>query len=160
MITHPHLSTICPRSIIPHSAIIRQFTNIYMSELGEGVQVGPFVEIGGSKIGARTKISSHAYICPNVVLGEDCFIAHGVQFTNDKFSDVPQYKDMEELSKVWQSRPVTVGNRVRIGSGAVILPDVEIGDDAIIGAGAVVTKNVPSGTTVAGCPARRLARYE
>jgi carbonic anhydrase/acetyltransferase-like protein (isoleucine patch superfamily) len=50
----------------------------------------------------------------------------------------------------------TVGNRVLIGMGAIILDDAEIGDDCIIGAGALVTKGtrVPSGSLVMGMPAK------
>lgn len=51
-------------------------------------------------------------------------------------------------------RPVTIGNRVWIGGGALILPGVTIGDDAVIGAGSVVTRDVPAGALVAGNPAR------
>jgi len=53
-------------------------------------------------------------------------------------------------------RPVRIGQNVWIGSGALILPGVSIGDDAIVGAGSVVTRNVPPGVTVAGNPARPL----
>lgn len=53
-------------------------------------------------------------------------------------------------------RPVRIGANVWIGGGAIILPGITIGDDAIIGAGSVVTRNVPSGATVAGNPARPL----
>lgn len=48
---------------------------------------------------------------------------------------------------------VTVGSRVFVGTGAVILPGVTVGDDVIIGAGAVVRHDVPSGLTVSGVPA-------
>lgn len=48
---------------------------------------------------------------------------------------------------------ITIGNRVFIGAGAIILPGVSIGDDAIVGAGSVVTKNVAQGSIVAGNPA-------
>jgi maltose O-acetyltransferase len=51
-------------------------------------------------------------------------------------------------------RPVTIGNNVWIGGGAIILPGVTIGDDAAIGAGSVVTRDVAAGTTVFGNPAR------
>ncbi|HZY62273.1 MAG TPA: sugar O-acetyltransferase [Edaphobacter sp.] len=53
-------------------------------------------------------------------------------------------------------RPVRIGANVWIGGGAIILPGVIIGDDAIIGAGSIVTRDVPSGATVAGNPARPL----
>ncbi|AEI39530.1 acyltransferase [Paenibacillus mucilaginosus] len=49
---------------------------------------------------------------------------------------------------------VEIGDRVFIGAGAIVLPNVKIGNDAIIGAGAVVTKDVPAGSIVAGSPAR------
>jgi carbonic anhydrase/acetyltransferase-like protein (isoleucine patch superfamily) len=50
----------------------------------------------------------------------------------------------------------SVGNRVLIGMGAIILDDAVIGDDCIVGAGALVTKGmkVPSGCLVVGSPAR------
>jgi carbonic anhydrase/acetyltransferase-like protein (isoleucine patch superfamily) len=50
----------------------------------------------------------------------------------------------------------TVGNRVLIGMGAIILDDAVIGDDCIIGAGALVTKNtkIPPKSVVMGAPAK------
>ena len=54
-------------------------------------------------------------------------------------------------------RPIRIGRNVWIGGGATILPGVIVEDDAIIGAGAVVTRNVPSGATVVGNPARQIS---
>ena len=51
-------------------------------------------------------------------------------------------------------RPVTIGDDVWIGGGAIILSGVSISDGAIVGAGAVVTRDVAAGTVVAGNPAR------
>ncbi len=47
-----------------------------------------------------------------------------------------------------------IGNNCFIGTRAIILPGVKIGDEVIVGAGAVVTKDVPSNCIVAGNPAK------
>lgn len=47
---------------------------------------------------------------------------------------------------------VTIGSRVFIGAGAIILPNVIIGEDVIIGAGSVVSKDVPNDSIVLGNP--------
>ncbi len=50
--------------------------------------------------------------------------------------------------------PIVIGKNVWIGSGAVVVPGVRIGDGAIIGAGSVVTRDVPPNVVAAGAPAR------
>ena len=57
----------------------------------------------------------------------------------------------------WELLPTVVERGASIGSGAVILGGVRIGEGALVGAGAVVTRDVPAGATVAGSPARELA---
>lgn len=89
-----------------------------------------------------------------VVIGEGTQIGSAVQILTADHPRDPQ----ERRAGLEYGRPVTIGSNVWIGSGALILPGVSVGDDAIIGAGSVVTRNVPSGATVAGNPARRLER--
>jgi acetyltransferase-like isoleucine patch superfamily enzyme len=51
-------------------------------------------------------------------------------------------------------RGATLRRACRVGGGAVLLPDVEIGEEAFIAAGAVVTTDVPPRKVVMGVPAR------
>ncbi|MEY4390638.1 MAG: hypothetical protein RLZZ400_381 [Actinomycetota bacterium] len=63
--------------------------------------------------------------------------------------------DPELRAEGWESAlPITIGENVWIGSGAIILGGVTIGDGAVVGAGAVVTKDVKARTVVAGNPAK------
>lgn len=50
----------------------------------------------------------------------------------------------------------TIGDRVFIGGGSIIMPGVNIGSDSIVGAGSVVTRDVEEGSVVAGNPARTI----
>lgn len=123
--------------------------NIYGCTIGDDTFVGPFVEIQKSvTIGRRCRIQSHTFICELVDIGDDCFIAHGVMFVNDKFAQGGPARGNKAL---WL--PTRIGNNVSIGSGATILP-VTICDNAVIGAGAVVTKNITQAGVYVGNPAR------
>jgi acetyltransferase-like isoleucine patch superfamily enzyme len=53
----------------------------------------------------------------------------------------------------FHARPISIGNEVWIGRGAIILGGVTIGDGATVGANAVVNRDVPAGAIVAGVPA-------
>ena len=58
----------------------------------------------------------------------------------------------------WTLEQTLVRRRAAIGTGAIILPGVTIGEGALIGAGAVVTKDVPAGALVVGNPAKLVRR--
>lgn len=51
---------------------------------------------------------------------------------------------------------VTIGDRVFIGAGSIVMPGVTIGSDVVVGAGSVVTKDIPQGEVWAGNPAKKL----
>jgi UDP-2-acetamido-3-amino-2,3-dideoxy-glucuronate N-acetyltransferase len=135
--------------------VVRSFTNLYGCKVGDGTQIGPYVEVQrGAVIGARCKIQSHTFICDGVQIGDGVFVGHGVMFVNDKFPKATT--DTGELAgeSDWTLLPVRVGNGAAIGSGAIVLGGVAVGAGALVGAGAVVTRDVAPGETVVGIPAR------
>lgn len=56
--------------------------------------------------------------------------------------------------------PIVIGRDVWIGSGAILLPGVHVGDGAVVAAGAVVRADVPARTIVAGVPARIIKKVD
>lgn len=58
------------------------------------------------------------------------------------------------------AQPVTIGDDVWIGGGAILCPGITVGDRAVIGAGSVVTRDVPADAFVAGNPARIVRRLD
>ncbi|HKK73017.1 MAG TPA: acyltransferase [Candidatus Krumholzibacteria bacterium] len=136
---------------------IHRFVNLYGCEIGDETRIGTFVEIQkGARIGRRCKISSHTFVCEGVDIGDGCFVGHGVLFINDKNPRAVTPEGEPEGEDDWAGRFVRtrIGDRVSIGSGAIVMGGVTVGDDALIGAGAVVTRDVEAGATVAGVPAR------
>jgi acetyltransferase-like isoleucine patch superfamily enzyme len=135
------------------------FVNLYGCEIGDESKIGAFVEIQkGAVIGRRVKISSHTFICEGVTIEDECYIGHGVMFTNDKYPRATNAAGALQTEADWQVVPTFVRRGASIGSNATILCGITIGAGAMVGAGAVVTHDVPPGATVAGVPARELRR--
>ena len=135
---------------------IYAFTNLYGCEIGDDVKIGTFVEIQkGARVGSRCKISSHTFICEGVTLEDEVFIGHNVVFTNDRFPRATAGGQLQTEAD-WVCIPTLVKRGASIGSGAVVLCGITVGENAMIGAGSVVTKDVPAGATVVGNPARLL----
>ncbi len=149
--------SIAPDVKLGEDVKIYKFVNLYGCEIGDHSKIGTFVEIQkGAKIGRHCKISSHTFICEGVVIEDEVFIGHHVVFINDRFPRATNADGQLQTEADWQVHQTVVKKRASIGSGAVILCDIEIGEGAIVGAGSVVTKNVPAGQIVAGNPARPL----
>ena len=131
------------------------FANLYGCEIGAESKIGTFVEIQkGARIGARCKVSSHTFICEGVTLEDEVFVGHGVMFTNDLLPRAANPDGSPQTDADWKCIPTLVKKGASIGSGAVLLCGITIGERALVGAGAVVTKDVPPGGVVAGNPAK------
>jgi acetyltransferase-like isoleucine patch superfamily enzyme len=138
-------ATIGARVILGDQSCVRERVTI-----GDDVVVGrgSLIE-NDTSIGAMTKIQADAYITAYSTLEEHVFIAPCVVTTNDNWMGRTD-------KRIGNIKGPTIRRGARIGGGAVLCPQVEIGEDAFVGAGAVVTKDVPSRVVVVGNPARVL----
>jgi UDP-2-acetamido-3-amino-2,3-dideoxy-glucuronate N-acetyltransferase len=140
---------------------IYDFVNLYGCEIGDGTKIGTFVEIQkGVRVGRNCKISSHSFICEGVTIEDHVFVGHHVVFINDPYPRATTEDGHAQTEVDWEVIPTRVQQGASIGSGAVILCGVTIGEEAMVGAGSVVTRDVPSRTIVAGNPARILRQME
>ena len=130
------------------------FANLYGCQIGDDVKIGTFVEIQkGVKVGNRCKISSHTFICEGVTLEDEVFVGHNVTFTNDRYPRATANGQLQTEAD-WACVPTLVKRGASIGSGAVLLCGITVGENALIGAGSVAIRDVPPNTVVAGNPAR------
>jgi UDP-2-acetamido-3-amino-2,3-dideoxy-glucuronate N-acetyltransferase len=134
--------------------------NLYGCTIGDDTKIGAFVEIQkNAVVGARCKVSSHTFVCEGVTIEDEVFVGHGVVFINDKQPRACTDGQLQTESD-WKVMPTRVKKGASIGSGAVIMCGVTIGERAMIGAGAVVTGDVPDGAVVAGVPARLIRQAD
>ncbi|MQS75614.1 2,3,4,5-tetrahydropyridine-2,6-dicarboxylate N-acetyltransferase [Companilactobacillus halodurans] len=112
-------------------------------EIGDGavIMMGAVINIG-AEIGNDSMIDMGAVLGGRAIVGTNSHIG-----ANAVLAGV-----VEPAS----AQPVRIGNNVVVGANAVVLEGIQVGDDAVIGAGSVVTKDVASGTVVAGVPAKIL----
>ncbi len=152
--------TIGPNARIRQGTIIYASTNIgaaldtgHHVTIREENTIGDSLSIWGNSIvdygcfiGNRVKIHSNVYICQFTTIEDDVFIAPGVIMANDVHPGCP-------FSRECMKGP-TIKKGAQIGSGSILLPRVQIGENALIGAGSVVTRDVPAGAVVYGNPAK------
>jgi maltose O-acetyltransferase len=128
-----------------------------LGHVGDGVAIRPpfRCEYGTRvSIGAGTFINYDCVMLDVVAItiGAACQIATRVQFLTATHPVDPEPRRIG-----WESAaPITVGDNVWLGGGAILCPGVRIGDDTVVGAGAVVTRDLPAGVVAVGSPARVL----
>jgi len=110
---------------------------------GRGVKIGQNVFIG-SLVLFDDAYPEYITVEDNVQVSAGAkILAHDSSFKNVLNGRVPTYIG-----------PVVIKRNAYIGSGAIILPGVTVGESAIVGAGAVVVSDVPPRTIVVGVPAK------
>lgn len=117
------------------------------------------LKLCGFQVGEKVYIGESLVIV-SIISDNNCELV-----VNDRVSIGPRVtlilSSDANWSKLMETREIIEGkivleNDCWIGAGAIILPNVTIGERAIVGAGAVVTKDVKAGDVVAGVPARTI----
>jgi maltose O-acetyltransferase len=126
-----------------------------LSSCGRDVNVESGADFGtgvGRHVGDRSALGIGSRISPcrigrHVLMGPEVLVFD----RNHRFADPTRTIGSQGETP---SRPPTIGDDVWIGTRAIILPGVTIGDGVVVGAGSVVTRDVPPYAVVAGNPAR------
>ncbi len=133
----------------------RRILEDLLGDLGEGSEIRPplYCDYGYQiHIGVCTfaNFGLMALDVARIVIGDDVQIGPNVQLLTPTHLPDPQLRRAK-----WEAaKPITIGDNVWLGGGAIVLAGVSVGENAIVGAGAVVTKDVPPNSVVVGNPAR------
>ncbi|MFK0258921.1 sugar O-acetyltransferase [Streptomyces sp. NPDC090445] len=132
-------------------AVLREL----LGSVGDGVRIRPpfHCDFGRHiRIGAGTFVNFGAVFLDTapISIGADTQIGPNVQLLTPTHSLDPALRRAG-----WErGLPVTLGDNVWLGGGAIVCPGVTIGDDTVVGAGSVVVKDLPAGVLAVGNPAR------
>lgn len=122
-------------------------------EVGKNVYVGPrtsLAAIGDLRIGDNVYVGKNCTIEVCGEIGSNVVIANNVGIVGRRDHDLRDQRDGLFFAATAREEdrlrlPITIGDNVWIGFGAIVLSGVAVGDSAVIGAGSVVTEDVPSG---------------
>jgi len=128
--------------------------------IGDGVIINRncmvLAKDGPVRIGARTTVGSNSVIVSTagVEIGEAVLMAGGCYVSAGAYRvDAPgAIMDQEAYS----NGPIRIGAGSWLGTCAVVLDGVSVGDGAVVGAGAIVNRDIPSNSIAAGVPAKVL----
>ncbi|WP_437480347.1 sugar O-acetyltransferase [Sorangium sp. So ce1014] len=133
----------------------RRLLEQLLGSIGEGTEIRPpfYVDYGAQiTIGARcfANFGLVALDVAPITIGDDVQFGPNVQLLTPTHPVEP-----EPRRKKWEAaKPITIGNNVWLGGGAIVLPGVTIGDNTVVGAGSVVTRDLPANVVAVGNPAR------
>ena len=98
----------------------------------------------------------------SITIGKDVVFGEDVQLLTGKHFSIQEAQAADRpLHYVPESgRDITVGDGAYIGTMAIVIGPVTIGEYAVVGAGSVVTKDVPPRTFVAGVPAKIIRHFQ
>ena len=121
--------------------------------LKSGVHLCPCNAEANVQVGARTTVGFHTliYASSRIEIGDDCMIAPFVHIVD---SDHGLARDRPMNQQTNTAVPVRIGSDVWIGSHAVILKGVSVGNGAVVAAGSVVREDVLPYQIVGGVPAK------
>jgi maltose O-acetyltransferase len=94
--------------------------------------------------------------CNYIIIGHNVFLGPAVQVYAAHHPVIAS----ERIKGPELAKPVTIGDNVWIGGGAIICPGVTIGSNTTLGAGSVVVKDIPENVVAAGNPCRVLREIE
>lgn len=134
-----------------HDQIIKQ---LFGKTKGKFKVMAPFY----CDYGYNIEIGENFYInhggvildCAKVTFGDNVFIGPQCGF----YGANHPVEYQERNKGIENAKPITIGNNVWIGGGAIILSGVTIGDNTVIGAGSVVTKDIPPNVVAVGNPCK------
>ncbi len=149
---------------IDYSVLLRGNNNFFQS-------VKNSITISGKvTLGRATRMtaggSGKVHIGENVLVDDSTFImAHekieiGKNTTIAAFCFITDFNhsykngSVSVLEQGYETKPISIGKNVWIGTHCIVLPGIKIGDGSIIGAGSVVTHDVPENSIAVGNPAR------
>ena len=150
-------TTYIPNNIVIWIPSVRFRLWYYRTVVGMTIGSDTLLRMGCRFIGDRIKeisigrgvaIAATLFVADaQITLGDYVMIAHNVElYTTDHDPDDPAFSR--------RNAPITINDRAWVGSSAIILKGVTIGEGAVVAAGSVVTEDVAPYTIVGGNPAK------
>jgi UDP-2-acetamido-3-amino-2,3-dideoxy-glucuronate N-acetyltransferase len=130
-------------------------------QIREGAVVGENCIVGKDcyidfdvKVGSNVKIQNGSYLYHGLTVEDGVFIGPRVVFTNDVYPRSITPDGQLKGNDDWEVGPILIKYGASIGTGAIVIPNVTVGEFALVAAGAVVSRSVPDYGLVVGVPAR------